>query len=161
MAERGADLLEQKLRALTAELARRAARVAIDGRTAMGVRFPDSAACEPGEPSPDAPAPASTSLALAQIAFRQALPAAARAAVEAQAVRTLEAAVAATRRQARALRRHWIPELGAALARLEAGLEQTEHEDAVRRTAGTGPGRSALFATGVGQKTGTEQGVDR
>ena len=57
------------------------------------------------------------------------LRAAAHAATCDAAVRELEAAVAATRRQVRALRRHWIPTLGAA-------LEQADHEDAVRRTAG-------------------------
>ena len=185
VAERGAGLLEQKLRALTAELAdRRAAlaaadqrwqelaaaarvwddraavlggrrafdaavpsapgRVAIDWRTSMGVRFPAAARWEPPERRPEDPVPEGAALIAAEEAFRLAVPAAVRAAVEQAAVRELQAAVTATRRQVRALRRHWIPTLAAALASVEAALEQADHEDTVRRTAWAQSGRSAL-----------------
>ncbi|GAA1971192.1 V-type ATP synthase subunit D [Catenulispora subtropica] len=185
VAERGADLLEQKLRALIAELAdHRAAldaadrewrtladrarawddraavlggrrpfdaavppepaRVAVTWRTSMGIRFPAAAETEIPERPPDLPVPGGAALLAAEAAFREAVPAAARVAVERAAVRNLEDAVAATRRQAGALRRHWIPTLSAALAGVEAALEQTDHEDTVRRTAWAWPGPSAL-----------------
>jgi vacuolar-type H+-ATPase subunit D/Vma8 len=182
VAERGADLLEQKLRALTAELqnrrtasaaadeqwqalavrslqwddraavlgGRRAfdaavpstpARATISWRTSMGVRFPATAECALPERTAEDPTPDGSALISAEAAFR---PAAIRAAVERTAVRELESAVTATRRQVRALRRHWIPTLGAALAAVEAALEQADHEDTVRRTAWAHSGRSAL-----------------
>lgn len=185
VAERGADLLEQKLRALTADLAgRRAAlqtaerdwrtlavrariwddraavlggrhafdaavpaapaRVSVSWRTSMGVRFPAEAACVLPERPPDEPVPDSAALIAAQAAFRPAVAAAVRVAVEQAAVRELAAAVTATRRQVRALRRHWIPTLRTALAGVEAVLEQTDHEDTVRRTAWARSGPSAL-----------------
>lgn len=184
-AERGADLLEHKLRALTAELAdRRAAlaeaelrwraqaararqwddraavlggrrafdaavpsapaRVTIEWRTSMGVRLPAAGRCALPERRPREPAPDGAALIVAETGFRLAVPAAVRAAVEQAAVRDLQAAVAATRRQVRALRRHWIPTLAAELATVEAALEQGDHEDAVRRTAWAGPGRWTL-----------------
>lgn len=190
IAERGADLLEQKLRALVAELEERRAvlveaerrwqelaieagewddraailygrrafdsavptapaRVFVTWRTSMGVRFPASAECEAAEPLPESPTPDGAALIVAREHFRAAIPAAAQAAVEAAAVRELQAAVTATRRQVRALRRHWIPTLATALAALEAALEQADHEDVVRRTAGVRPGRSALAGPGT------------
>jgi vacuolar-type H+-ATPase subunit D/Vma8 len=185
VAERGADLLEQKLRALTAELAdhraaltaaeqrwrelagrarewddraavlsgRRVfdaavpsapARVSVAWRTSMGVRFPATADCAIPGRGPDEPVPESAALIVAAAAFREAVPAAVGVAVEQGAVRELQSAVSATRRQVRALRRHWIPALETALADVGSALEQADHEDAVRRTAWARPGPSAL-----------------
>lgn len=185
VAERGADLLEQKLRALVLELADRRealtranrewhalattardwddraavlggrrpfdaaapstpAHVSITWRASMGVRFPDAAECRLPDRSVDEPVPDSAALISAEAWYRLAVPAAAHAAVCGAAVREVEAAVAATRRQVRALRRHWIPALVEALAGVEAVLEQADHEDAVRRTAGARSGLSAL-----------------
>jgi hypothetical protein len=78
-------------------------------------------------------------------------------AVEYAAVVELQAAVTATRCQVRALRRHWIPALGTALAEVEAALEQADHEDTVRRTAWARPGRSALPGTAVRTEAGGEE----
>lgn len=185
VAERGADLLEQKLRALTADLAdrratleaadrewhvllarartwddraaildgRRAfdaavpptpARVSVSWRTSMGIRIPDAAECLLPERSPNEPAPDGAALIAAEAEFRTAVAAAAHLAVEQAAVRELQAAVTATRRQVRALQRHWIPALRTALAAVETALEQTDHEDTVRRTAWARSGPSTL-----------------
>lgn len=198
VAERGADLLEHKLRALTAELAERrtalaeaerrwqaqAARarawddraavlggrsafdaallsapalVTITWRTSMGVRVPAAGRCDLPGRRPRDPTPDGAALILSEAGFRQAVPAAVQAAVEQAAVRDLQAAVTATRRQVRALRRHWIPTLAAALAAVEAGLEQADHEDTVRRTAWAEPGRWTLPGpTGRGETENEE-----
>ena len=201
VAERGADLLEQKLRALTAELMERRAalaaaerrwralaaaarewddraavlggrrafdaavpsaraRVSIPWRTSMGVRFPSEARCELPERRPDEPAPDGAALIAAEAAVRSAVPAAIQAAVEQAAVRELQDAVTATRRQVRALRRHWIPMLADALAAVESALEQSDHEDTVRRTAWAGPGRSTLPGIAGKTETGSEEATD-
>ncbi len=47
--------------------------------------------------------------------------------------RIVGAEVASTSRRVRALRRHWIPRLQEALAHVDLALEQSEHEDSVRR----------------------------
>ncbi|MET8247658.1 V-type ATP synthase subunit D [Streptomyces sp. NPDC005202] len=48
---------------------------------------------------------------------------------------------ARTRQRVRALRRHWIPRLTEELAAADQALEQTEHEESVRRrwAAGEAP----------------------
>jgi vacuolar-type H+-ATPase subunit D/Vma8 len=48
--------------------------------------------------------------------------------------------VALTRRRLRAIERRWIPRLEAALADLEAALEQQEREDRVRLRRAMGAG---------------------
>ncbi|HEU5333361.1 MAG TPA: V-type ATP synthase subunit D [Actinocrinis sp.] len=185
VAERGADLLEHKLRMLLEEqqTRRRAAqqssrswneaaleadrwltralaaaghdglrqcvptvlsRVTIDEETLMGVRFP--ARCGPAAPMAAGYVidPDSAAVVCAQAAYARAVDAAARAAVDLAAARAVECAVAATRRQVRVLRRHWIPALKDALARLEATLEQADFEDGVRRRHGQIAGPTAL-----------------
>ena len=198
VAERGADLLEHKLRALTAELAdRRAAlaeadlkwqaqaararawddraavlggrrafdaavpsspaRVTVAWRITMGVRLPAEGRCALPERRAREALPDGAALIAAEAAFRTAVPAAVRAAVEHAAVRALQDAVTATRRQVRVLRRHWIPTLAAALAAVDAALEQADHEDTVRRTAWAGPGRSTLPGPAGPAKTEGEE----
>jgi vacuolar-type H+-ATPase subunit D/Vma8 len=124
----------------------------------MGVRFPATAECELPERPPDQPIPDGAALIGAEARYRLAVPAAARAAVERAAVRGLEAAVATTRRQVRALRRHWIPLLGTALAGVDAALEQADHEDAVRRAVWVRPGRSTLPGLAEQAEAGGEGG---
>ncbi|WP_063728836.1 V-type ATP synthase subunit D [Streptomyces sp. RTd22] len=66
-------------------------------------------------------------------AYRQVLLAGAEYAVAREAARIVGAEVAHTRQRVRALRRLWIPRLEEALARINLALEESEHEDAVRR----------------------------
>jgi V/A-type H+-transporting ATPase subunit D len=182
VAQRGADLLQQKLAILTIEAQRlelllqrterdwreraRAAeewlvRAALSGgqrairlaspapsataepawTTVMGVRYPAEPSCHLPEESPDAAGPGPSALTEAQHAYREAVPAAVRHAAAAAAGRRVAAEIATTRQRVRALERHWIPRLQAALAAAELQMEELEHADAVRRhwAAGTAP----------------------
>ncbi|MER5846369.1 V-type ATP synthase subunit D [Streptomyces sp. NPDC002012] len=76
---------------------------------------------------------ANTALVHAEAAYREALRAAAEHAAAAAAIRIIGAEVLSTRQRVRALQRHWIPNLREALTHTELALEQSEHEDAVRR----------------------------
>ncbi|MFH8475752.1 V-type ATP synthase subunit D [Streptomyces sp. NPDC018000] len=175
VAERGADLLEQKLRILRAEHQRlqRAEEAAarawhervkeaetwlvrgllLNGEGAldaaaealdrtdvearwtsfMGALYPADVSCTLPARSPTAAAPANTALVHAEAAYREVVLAAAEHAAAAAAVRIIGTEVQSTRQRVRALQRHWIPNLREALARTELALEQSEHEDAVRR----------------------------
>ncbi|WP_405682219.1 V-type ATP synthase subunit D [Streptomyces sp. NBC_00057] len=175
IAERGADLLEQKLRILRAEHQRlqraeeaatrawhewlreaeawllrglllsgegalEAAAEALDPTDVkahwagfMGVRYPTNVSCTVPDRSPTAAAPANTALVHAEAAYREAVRAAAEHAAAAAAIRIIGAEVLSTRQRVRALQRHWIPNLREALTHAELALEQSEHEDAVRR----------------------------
>lgn len=119
-------------------------RVAVDEDTLMGVRFPSRYSLTPPTSGACVIDPDSAALVCAQAAFARAVDAAVRAAVDFAAARAADAAVAATRRQVRVLRRHWIPALQDALARLEASLEQADFEDGVRRRHGQIAGPTAL-----------------
>ncbi|WP_199831153.1 V-type ATP synthase subunit D [Streptomyces sp. NBRC 110028] len=99
----------------------------------VGVRHPALASCRIPDRSPDAATPGNTALVHAEAAYRQVLPAGAEYAVARRAARVVGAEVAGTRQRVRALRRHWIPRLEEALARVDLALEESEHEDAVRR----------------------------
>ncbi|MGW4076635.1 V-type ATP synthase subunit D [Streptomyces asiaticus] len=99
----------------------------------VGVRHPALASCRIPDRSPDAATPGNTALLHAEAAYRQALSAGAEYAVAQQAARIVGAEAGHTRRRVRALRRHWIPRLEETLARLDLALEESEHEDAVRR----------------------------
>lgn len=190
VAERGADLLEQKLRVLRAEhrrlvgaeraaaLAWRerlaeaeswllrgvllsgeraldaltgtgSAEVTIDWVSPMGVRHPAQGTCTfPARPL-TAAAPRNTALVHAEAAYREAVRAALDHAVARSAARTVGAEVLSTRQRVRALRRHWIPRLREALVRAELALEQSEHEDAVRRRWAAGaPARDGRPSAG-------------
>ncbi|MDQ0957164.1 vacuolar-type H+-ATPase subunit D/Vma8 [Streptomyces sp. B4I13] len=109
------------------------ARITIDETVTMGVRYPSEVTCALQDRAPDSAAPANTALVHAEAAYREAVRAAAEYAVAHAAARIVGAEVLSTRRRVRALRRHWIPRLETALARVELALEQSEHEDAVRR----------------------------
>ncbi|MEU3253371.1 V-type ATP synthase subunit D [Streptomyces sp. NPDC006997] len=99
----------------------------------MGVRHPRTASCVLPERGPDVLAPANTALFHAGAAYQEAVRAAAEYAAAGAAARAVGAELLATRQRVRALRRHWIPRLEAALAHADLALEQGEHEDAVRR----------------------------
>ncbi|WP_406437208.1 V-type ATP synthase subunit D [Streptomyces sp. NBC_01613] len=99
----------------------------------MGVRHPQTASCTVPEREPEALSPANTALVQAEAAYAEAVPAAAQYAVARSAARVVGAEVLSTRQRVRALQRHWIPRLEQALARVDLALQQSEHEDAVRR----------------------------
>ncbi|MFF7652506.1 V-type ATP synthase subunit D [Streptomyces sp. NPDC007983] len=99
----------------------------------VGVRHPALASCRTPDRSPDAATPGNTALVHAEGAYRQVLLAGAEYAVARQAARVVGAEVAHTRQRVRALRRHWIPRLEETLARIDLALEESEHEDAIRR----------------------------
>jgi V/A-type H+/Na+-transporting ATPase subunit D len=65
-------------------------------------------------------------------AYRTALLAGVRTAAAEEAVRRVEAAVTATRRQLRAMDKRWLPWLREARGALELSLEQAELEDGMR-----------------------------
>ena len=109
------------------------ARITIDETFTMGVRHPSEVTCAVQDRAATSAAPANTALVHAEAAYREAVRAAAEYAVARAAARIVGAEVLSTRRRVRALRRHWIPRLETALARVVLALEQSEHEDAVRR----------------------------
>lgn len=141
LAASGYDGLRQCLPAGTAD-------VSIREKLSTGVRFPAYASCAlpaTGHAA-NAPAPDSAALVCAQAAYEDAVRAAVRAAVDQAAARIIDAAVVATRRQVRILRRHWIPALREALLRLDSALEQSDFEDGVRRRHVHAAGRTTLAA---------------
>ncbi|MEU9383926.1 V-type ATP synthase subunit D [Streptomyces sp. NPDC048279] len=79
------------------------------------------------------PTPPNTALTHAETAYRAAVRAAAEHAAHRAAAELLAAEAQRTRQRVRALRRHWIPRLRGELAAVELGLEEAEHEEAVRR----------------------------
>ncbi|MEI5525556.1 V-type ATP synthase subunit D [Streptomyces brasiliscabiei] len=187
VAERGAQLLEQKLRVLRAEHARlldeseaaartwgellsdaerwalrglliggeqaldravvgiEAAEAEVSWTTSMGVAHPAVASVSVPSRPPTATAPANTALVHAEAGYARAVRAAAAYAAARTAAELVGAEVVRTRHRVRALRRHWIPRLRDSLTRADLVLEQTEHEDGVRRrwAADRGSFRSA------------------
>ncbi|MFD8544487.1 V-type ATP synthase subunit D [Streptomyces sp. NPDC059649] len=109
------------------------AEVTVDETSTMGVRHPSGASCSFPDRDPVAAAPRNTALAQAEAAYREAVRAAADYAAARAAARLVGAELLRVRHRVRALRRHWIPRLEEALARVGLALEQTDHEDAVRR----------------------------
>ncbi|MFG3357078.1 V-type ATP synthase subunit D [Streptomyces griseofuscus] len=109
------------------------ARVGVRWAVLMGMRHP--AAVDWTDPVRGAaePTPPNTALAHAETAYRAALRAAAELAVHGTAADLLAAESARPRQRVRALCRHWIPRLRDELAALELALEESEHEEAVRR----------------------------
>ncbi|MGI5240132.1 V-type ATP synthase subunit D [Dactylosporangium sp. CA-139066] len=115
------------------------AEVAVPWTAVMGVRCP-------GEPSvlmpqrlPQLPAPGGAALCEAEEAYRGAALAAVRHAAADAALAAVEAEMAATRRRVRALDRHWIPALEAALAARTLQLAELEAADLSRRRSGRLP----------------------
>ncbi|MFI9025189.1 V-type ATP synthase subunit D [Streptomyces sp. NPDC053560] len=119
--------------ALSAAVPEAPAELRITWTSTMGVRHPASAVCVVPPLQDSSSVPGNTALIHARAAYATAVRAAAEHAVARAAAETVGAEVRATRQRVRALRRHWIPRLEAALARTELALEQGEHEDAVRR----------------------------
>lgn len=124
------------------------ALVTVRETTSMGVRYPSAVTCKLPAETPDID-PGSAALVCARASYARAAAAAAQAAVDQAAARALSAAVVIVRRQIRILRRHWIPLLSEAHARLEFVLEQGDFEDGVRRRRAAIAGRTALATHGA------------
>ncbi|MFD5393266.1 V-type ATP synthase subunit D [Streptomyces sp. NPDC127097] len=107
--------------------------ITVHETSTMGVRHPSTASCAVPDRTPTSAAPSNTALVQAEAAYREAVQAAAEYAAAQAAARIVGAELLNTRQRVRALRRHWIPRLESALARVGLALEQSEHEDAVRR----------------------------
>ncbi|GGT00782.1 V-type ATP synthase subunit D [Streptomyces chromofuscus] len=122
---------EQALESATAGIG--AAEVTVRWATSLGVRRPAAVSLSVPARPPTAAAPANTALVHAEAAYGRAVRAAAEYAAAHAAVQLVGTEVSSTRHRVRALRRHWIPRLRAALDRSDLALEQAEHEDSVRR----------------------------
>jgi V/A-type H+-transporting ATPase subunit D len=109
------------------------ADVTVGWTASMGVRHPSGISCTVPERAASAAAPGNTALVHAEAAYRQAVRAAADYACARVAARIVGAEVTSTSQRVRALQRHWIPRLQEALAHADLALEQSEHEDSVRR----------------------------
>ncbi|MGG7569311.1 V-type ATP synthase subunit D [Streptomyces sirii] len=122
---------EQALAAAAAGLG--SAAVVVEEASTMGVRYPAGTRCVIPDRPPTSAAPGNTALVRAEAAYRDAVRAAAEYAAARAATRIVGGELLSTRQRVRALRRHWIPRLEQSLARVGLALEQSEHEDAVRR----------------------------
>jgi V/A-type H+-transporting ATPase subunit D len=109
------------------------ADVTVGWTASMGVRRPSGVSCTVPARASSAATPGNTALVHAEAAYQQAVRAAADHACARAAARIVGAEVTSTSRRVRALRRHWIPRLQEALAHADLALEQSEHEDSVRR----------------------------
>jgi V/A-type H+-transporting ATPase subunit D len=106
------------------------AGIVLGWTTTAGLRYPGAAEVTT---TPDSTAVATnTTTALAAAAHRVALGAAIRYAAAEAAVTAVERECAATRVRAQSLRHRRIPDLRAALARVELALEEQERSEAIR-----------------------------
>lgn len=108
------------------------AEVSVSWTVVMGVRYPKDARIAGGGPGPGAATSGTSALEQAVTAHAAALRAAAQHAVAEAAVRRIDAEVAETRRRLRAVSRHWIPLLDAALREIELDLEELERAEGLR-----------------------------
>jgi vacuolar-type H+-ATPase subunit D/Vma8 len=130
------------------------AEVTVGRAVTMGVRHPEGVSCTVPDRSPTAAAPSNSALVHAESAYREAVRAAAEYAALQASARLVGEEVARTRLRVRALRRHWIPRLEDALARAGLALEQSEHEDAVRRRWAAGTARTSGGGDPAAEGTG-------
>lgn len=107
------------------------AKVDVGWRDTMGVRFPQGVRCTLPELRPADAAAASAAVAPAAAALRGALEAAARYAVDGRAADLIEAELARTEHQLRAIERRRLPELEETLRLLEIRLDELEREERV------------------------------
>lgn len=121
-------------RALRLAAARDRAEVRLPWLSVMGVRYPDEPGYEPPDRGPgDGVIVDNAAVVHAVGAYDLALRAAVRHAAASAAARVVQVELATTRQRQRALRKHWIPRLRAALADVELELEEQERAEAVRR----------------------------
>ncbi len=105
--------------------------VEIGWTTVMGLSYPkDIRIVGPTSPSPTPPSNAAVTPTAD--AFRAALLAGVRLAVDQDALRGVDAEIAVTRRRLRALDKRWLPWLNDSLTALDLSLEQAEQEDGIR-----------------------------
>ncbi len=109
-----------------------AARVVIDWRMTMGVRYPASAEVSIPTRSTSGFTPDNSALGHSVTASERAVLAGVDHAVATAALDAVQREITSTRRQLRALRDQWIPRLHAAHARLMVTLEDQEHDEQVR-----------------------------
>lgn len=105
------------------------ARLAVDWRGEMGVRFPVATRCRLPEPEPVA---GSSALARTATAHAVAIDAAARHAAATRAVQLVQAELDTTRRLHRALDAHVVPALTRALHTIAAQLDEFDREENTR-----------------------------
>ena len=118
------------------------ATVNLTWTTTMGIRYPDGVDYTP--PHPDgAVLVESSGIVYAQSAHHAALAAAARHGAALAAVRVIDREFHATRLRATALRRHWLPNLRAALAKVELDLEEQERAEGIRLKSATTAARTS------------------
>jgi V/A-type H+-transporting ATPase subunit D len=110
----------------------RPVRVAFDWTGVMGMRYPSTPDCQPGEPGPAEPVCGSAALVEAAAAYRAALRAGVAHAAATAAGRAVETEIAETSRRLRAIADRWIPRTEEALRTLTQRLEDTELADNVR-----------------------------
>ncbi|MER6841060.1 V-type ATP synthase subunit D [Streptomyces platensis] len=110
-----------------------AADVTVEWSDSLGVRHPGRVTVSVGIRAASEAAPGNTALVHARTAYAAAVAAAAEYGTATAACRMIEARVRSTRLRVRALRRLRIPRLQQSLAAIELALEQSEHEDAIRR----------------------------
>lgn len=109
------------------------ADVTVTWQVRAGVRYPDAADCALPLPAAGGRAPGSSALVRAEAAHRAALTAAVRHATALAAARVLDAEVAVTQQRLRALTDRVVPQTRELLRLLVLDLEQSDHEDALRR----------------------------
>ncbi|MBP2478845.1 V/A-type H+-transporting ATPase subunit D [Crossiella equi] len=109
------------------------AEVTITWADLLGVRCPAAGTVTPPHRPAGAAVAGGGALVRAELACREALEAAVRHAVAAEALRLVRREVGTTRQRVRALDRHCIPELRAAAARLELALEEQERAEGLAR----------------------------
>lgn len=120
-------------RSLRLATGREPAEVTVTWTTVMGVRYPDQVELVPPDPDTESRIIGNAALVHAREAHTVAVRAAARQAAAQAALRVVDRELAATRVRARALRRHWIPRLQAALQEVEMVLEEQERAEGIRR----------------------------
>jgi V/A-type H+-transporting ATPase subunit D len=121
-------------RALRMAAARDPAEVHLPWVSVMGVRYPGEPGCDPPASGPgDGRILGNAAVVHARTAYEVALLAAVRFAAAGAAVQVVAAELATTRQRQRALRKHWIPRLRAALLAVDLELEEQERAEAVRR----------------------------
>jgi len=118
-------------RALRLAAPHTAADAAVTWTTVMGVSYPISADC--ALPGPDGDSVIATAALTPAIeAHRTATLAAVRHAAARAALRIVDREVETTRVRERALRKHWLPRLRAALAQTELELAEAERAESIR-----------------------------
>lgn len=122
------------------------ATVTVTWRTTMGIRYPEGADYTP--PPQDGPVVVdSSAIVYAQSAHHAALAAAARHGAALAAERVIDHEFHATRLRAMALRRHWVPSLRSALAKIQLDLEEQERAEGIRLKSATTAARRQPCST--------------